>query len=215
MPLTYRTEENLKQFALDVHNFAYGTKWDDEDIVSTMDFDDIIEKMKKNENELIKKAEEQPREDQWPIAYREKNEQIEKLKKHIQTVAKVQGGQMERDADNLAEAALQIKELKKENAELKENLKDQELLEKVFDELKIDLDGLKELKKENAELQKEIDYTDNHIYTLMDTLEVGNLESFDDAIKLLKKENAELKEKLDMVGDYSISASIKVQSDLD
>jgi len=44
-------EENkkLKQFALNVHNFAYGTKWDDEDIVSAMDFEGIIEKMKKDE----------------------------------------------------------------------------------------------------------------------------------------------------------------------
>lgn len=46
-------EENkkLKEFALNVHNFAYGTKWDDEDIVSAMDFEGIIEKMKKDEEE--------------------------------------------------------------------------------------------------------------------------------------------------------------------
>ena len=48
------TEENekLKQFALAVHNFAYGSKWNDKDIVSAMDFDAIIEKMKKDEKEL-------------------------------------------------------------------------------------------------------------------------------------------------------------------
>ncbi len=49
-------EENkkLKEFALNVHNFAYDTKWDDEDIVSAMDFECIIEKMKKDEKNLIK-----------------------------------------------------------------------------------------------------------------------------------------------------------------
>jgi vacuolar-type H+-ATPase subunit H len=55
--------ETLKQFALDVHNFAYRTKWDDEDIVSAMDFDGIIKEMKKDENEL--------------------NEEIEKLKEEV------------------------------------------------------------------------------------------------------------------------------------
>ena len=52
-------EENkkLKDFALKVHNFAYGTEWDDEDIVSAMDFDGIIEKMKKDEKELTKEVE--------------------------------------------------------------------------------------------------------------------------------------------------------------
>ena len=41
--------EELKQFALAVHNFAFGTEWDDEDIVSAMGFDGIIEKMKNDE----------------------------------------------------------------------------------------------------------------------------------------------------------------------
>ena len=41
--------EELQQFALAVHNFAYGTEWDDEDIVSAMGFDGIIEKMKNDE----------------------------------------------------------------------------------------------------------------------------------------------------------------------
>ena len=46
MPLSIKT---LQQFALKVHNFAYGTEWDDEDIVSAMAFDEIIEKMIKDE----------------------------------------------------------------------------------------------------------------------------------------------------------------------
>jgi len=47
-----KKNEELKQFALDVHNFAYGTEWDDRDIVSAMDFDLIVEKMKKDEESL-------------------------------------------------------------------------------------------------------------------------------------------------------------------
>ena len=46
-----KKNESLKQFALDVHNFAYGTEWDDKDIVSAMDFDLIVEKMKKDEKD--------------------------------------------------------------------------------------------------------------------------------------------------------------------
>ena len=57
MPVSIKT---LKQFALKVHNFAYGTEWDDEDIVSAMAFDEIIEKMMKDEKKLeeqVKKLE--------------------------------------------------------------------------------------------------------------------------------------------------------------
>ncbi len=43
---------DIKQFALAVHNFAYGTNWDDEDIVSAMDFETIVEKMKNDEKQL-------------------------------------------------------------------------------------------------------------------------------------------------------------------
>jgi hypothetical protein len=164
MPLTIET---LKQFALDVHNYLYGTEWDDLDIVSAMDFDGIIDKMKDMDTaekvlELDQKvrALESERKGYWDdfnpariaslelglqrLQLEKENKKLKaenaELKKHIQTVAKVQGGQMERDADNLCEAAR--------------------------------------------------------------------------CLKILKKENAELKEKLDKVGDYSIGASIKVQSDL-
>ena len=44
---------DLTKFALDVHNFAYNTEYNDEDIVSAMDFDGIIEKMKTDEKKLI------------------------------------------------------------------------------------------------------------------------------------------------------------------
>ena len=54
-----QTEENkkLKDFSLKVHNFAYGTDWDDEGIVSAMDFDAIVEKMKNDEKELTDEKE--------------------------------------------------------------------------------------------------------------------------------------------------------------
>tara|TARA_R110000803_G_scaffold74681_1_gene138766 strand:+ start:286 stop:891 length:606 start_codon:yes stop_codon:yes gene_type:complete len=44
--------EKLKDFALKVHNFAFRTKWDDDSIVSAMDFDSIIEEMENDENTL-------------------------------------------------------------------------------------------------------------------------------------------------------------------
>lgn len=47
----YKEIEKLKKFAIDVHNFAYGTKWDDTGIVSAMDFDAIVKKMKEDEKE--------------------------------------------------------------------------------------------------------------------------------------------------------------------
>jgi DNA repair exonuclease SbcCD ATPase subunit len=43
--------EELQKFAIDVHNFAYRTEWDDTDIVSAMDFDAIVKKMKEDEKE--------------------------------------------------------------------------------------------------------------------------------------------------------------------
>ena len=72
----------LKKFALDVHNFAYGTEWDDKDIVSAMDFDGIVEKMKEDEKELQKEIERLKKNEK---AYENKifslNQEIESLKK--------------------------------------------------------------------------------------------------------------------------------------
>ncbi len=44
--------KKLKQFAMKVHNFAFCTKYDDEDIVSSFDLDAILEEMKKDEDKL-------------------------------------------------------------------------------------------------------------------------------------------------------------------
>ena len=53
----YMEPLQLRRFALKVHNFAYGTEWDDEYIVGAMDFDGIIEKLKKDEKELTDQLE--------------------------------------------------------------------------------------------------------------------------------------------------------------
>jgi len=49
----YKENQELKDFALKVHNFAFGTKWDDAGVVSAMDFDAIVEEMKKDEREAL------------------------------------------------------------------------------------------------------------------------------------------------------------------
>ncbi len=49
--------KKLKQFAMKVHNFAFCTKYDDEDIVSSFDLDAILEEMKKDEDKLKKENE--------------------------------------------------------------------------------------------------------------------------------------------------------------
>lgn len=56
----YMEPLELRQFALKVHNFAYGTEFDDEYIVGSMDFDAIIEKLKKDEKELTDQLEKKP-----------------------------------------------------------------------------------------------------------------------------------------------------------
>ena len=47
-----KQNEELKQFALDVHNFAFSTKWDDLDIVSAMDLASVVDELKKDECNL-------------------------------------------------------------------------------------------------------------------------------------------------------------------
>jgi hypothetical protein len=42
----YRQSDKMKQFAMGVHNFAYGTEYDDVDIVSSFEFTSILDKMK-------------------------------------------------------------------------------------------------------------------------------------------------------------------------
>ena len=80
MPITM---EELKKFALDVHNFAFGTDWDDLDIVSAMDFDGILKKMKSDEDEQQETA--------WKcmeklrILSNARKDEIKKLKEQLET----------------------------------------------------------------------------------------------------------------------------------
>jgi len=52
------TMEQLKQFALDVHNFAFATKYDDLDIVSSMDLDCVVEELNKDKDKMYKEMDE-------------------------------------------------------------------------------------------------------------------------------------------------------------
>jgi hypothetical protein len=71
----------LKQFALKVHNFAYGTEWDDEDIVSAMEFDEIIQKMMNDEKKLEEQNKKLKEENEmW------KKEEIAKLQEDNQEI---------------------------------------------------------------------------------------------------------------------------------
>lgn len=45
--------DKLNQFAMGVHNFAYGTEFNDVDIVSSFEFTSILDKMKHAENSWI------------------------------------------------------------------------------------------------------------------------------------------------------------------
>ena len=42
--------ESLKEFAMKVHNFAYGTEFDDPDIVDSFDFDGLMDKLEEDES---------------------------------------------------------------------------------------------------------------------------------------------------------------------
>ena len=53
---TYRQSHKMKQFAMLVHNFAYGTEYNDVDIVSSFKFTSILDKMKHDENSWIEEV---------------------------------------------------------------------------------------------------------------------------------------------------------------
>lgn len=97
--------KGLKQFALKVHNFAYGTKWDDEDIVSAMDFDCIIEKMQKDEKELEEYSKVEGKE--------EKEKEYEKLAYEI-------GGEFQANNPSLMKGMVKL--MKSEIEKLKEEI---------------------------------------------------------------------------------------------
>jgi len=49
----YRQSDKMKQFAMGVHNFAYGTEYNDVDIVSSFEFTSILDKMRADEKGWI------------------------------------------------------------------------------------------------------------------------------------------------------------------
>ena len=120
--------EQLKQFALDVHNFAFSTKYDDLDIVSAMDLDSVVEELNKDEDKMykqIQELQEQLNEESqqrlknkecWMTVkdkYWEQNKENEELKDKVDTLEQQTEG-----------FRVEYPKLKKENEELKKQIKD-------------------------------------------------------------------------------------------
>ena len=169
MPLSIKT---LQQFALKVHNFAYGTEWDDEDIVSAMAFDEIIEKMMKDE----KKLEEQVKKVQEAHCDAEDKafhlfSQLENIKKEVKELKDFSNWEnhpalkhkVVLDDDfylqHLHEGELidpdDYKKLEKENKELKEEEEEQKAT--VF-EVEKDEGGFDHWAFEKADTENNVDY---------------------------------------------------------
>jgi len=106
---------DIKQFALAVHNFAFGTNWDDEDIVSAMGFEMIVEKMKKDEKELKEKYEEGVKH------VLTLTEEIKELKEEVAELWLDNGSlgrqdkELKQERDNLREEVAKLKEVAAKN----------------------------------------------------------------------------------------------------
>ena len=99
---------DIKQFALAVHNFAFGTNWDDEDIVSAMGFEMIVEKMKKDEKELKEKYEEGVK---HVLTLTEKNKELWLDNESLG----LQDKELKQERDNLREEVAKLKEVAAKN----------------------------------------------------------------------------------------------------
>jgi len=163
---------DIKQFALAVHNFAYGTNWDDEDIVSAMDFEMIVEKMKKDEKDLKWKL----IETQGAVAFQQEcvDGDKEALKKEVKELKEVKEGLAQKfydhyggqGADTLNFARQtgpnlgnMIDYVLKENKELKEQV--EEAHQEGFDEGQlegsVDREYLEEKDQEIEELKEQLE----------------------------------------------------------
>ncbi len=136
----------MRQFCMNIHNLMYGTRFDDEDIVSSFDFPLILKRLERDEYEkegmpYIKKN----------LELREKiiNHQDEVIE-HLKTIKKLR-----LDEEKLVEATIasyrQVKELKEEKDELKRWV-DRNQAE--IDRLRLVIDGEEELKEEIQELKE-------------------------------------------------------------
>lgn len=136
---------DIKQFALAVHNFAYGTNWDDEDIVSAMNFEIIVEKMKKDEKELKEQKEDafQGGFDAGREEYQVDQEILDDYQKVLDYMTGHKDGDVYDDhSDWIIE---EIKKLKEQVKELKEDLEGERLTQLLT--LKVSKDKEEELKK--------------------------------------------------------------------
>ncbi len=136
----------MRQFCMNIHNLMYGTRFDDEDIVSSFDFPLILKRLERDEYEkegmpYIKKN----------LELREKiiNHQDEVIE-HLKTIKKLR-----LDEEKLVEATIasyrEIRDLKVEKEELKRWV-DRNQAE--IDRLRLVIDGEEELKEEIQELKE-------------------------------------------------------------
>lgn len=218
MPMT---TSQLKQFALAVHNFAYGTEWDDEDIVSAMDFDVIIEKMKTDEKELVKSKNELYEELEKTV--QEKEELLDDIEKHPDyeetitstiEVAVQEKEELTKYVDDLQEQLNEESQerldnkrcwmsVQKQYHELKHELKEE--IEELQEALEVDEDGFADSVWFHMKMDKHIKYhltdaggdynyideTGKHVFGLGP---VGTLDGAVEYVGDLKEENKTLKE---------------------
>ena len=134
-----KENEKLKEFAMNVHNFAYGTSYNDPDIMDSVeDLDDIVDKLKKDEDtanedlrdeikellDVIKALKEDLKETEEDTA----NEELEYLKKEHQKLRKkheklaVEFDELEEVASEIDDLDEQIEKLEKDNDKLEKEV---------------------------------------------------------------------------------------------
>ena len=136
----------MRQFCMNIHNLMYGTRFDDEDIVSSFDFPLILKRLERDEYE--KEGMPYIRENQ------ELREKIithqDEVIEHLKTIKKLR-----LDEEKLVEATIasyrEIRDLKVEKEELKRWV-DRNQAE--IDRLRLVIDGEEELKEEIQELKE-------------------------------------------------------------
>ena len=174
-------EENeiLKQFALDVHNFAFSTNMDDLDIVSAMDLGSVVEELNKDEDKMYKEIQELKKENDkfknlkldpekdfglslcldetiiWWInkcrLLRDESIQLEKENEELKDKVDT----LEQQTEGFR---VEYPKLKKENEEVKEGI--QNIIDVKDEEIKFLNDKLVVVKKENEELKQHKQHLD-------------------------------------------------------